>query len=174
MVKVFISYSHDSPEHCGFVRNLSDSLRRDGLDCQIDLYITGFPPEGWQLWMEKQVEKADFVLLVCTHTYLRRYRGEERIGGHGVTFEGAIISQTLYDHYGHNPKFIPIIPDSGSLDNVPLPLKRYSTYCLPDDYGKLYRLLTKQPEYEAPIVGELLSLNPKPGSSNQASPYAPT
>ncbi len=75
MPKIFISYSHDSDEHRDFVRAISDRMRGEGLDCQIDQYINGFPPEGWQHWMEKQIELADFVLLVCTPNYLKRYRG---------------------------------------------------------------------------------------------------
>ena len=61
--RLFISYSHDSGAHRDFVLSLSNRLRADGLDCQIDQYINGFPPEGWQRWMEAQVEEADFVLL---------------------------------------------------------------------------------------------------------------
>ena len=30
------------------------------------------PPEGWQLWMERQIDEADFVLMVCIATYRRR------------------------------------------------------------------------------------------------------
>lgn len=146
MTKIFISYSHDSELHREFVRGISDRLRQEGLDCLIDQYINGFPPEGWQCWMENQIEAADFVLLVCTETYLRRYRKQETEGGRGVTFEGVVISQTLYDHYYRNTKFIPMIPTHGSLDHVPLTLKPYSTYCLPSDYDKLYRVLTGQAE----------------------------
>ncbi|UOG92436.1 MAG: toll/interleukin-1 receptor domain-containing protein [Candidatus Thiothrix sulfatifontis] len=158
MTKVFISYSHDSDAHREFVRGISDRLRKEGLDCLIDLYVNGFPPEGWQRWMENQIEAADFVLLVCTETYLRRYRGQETDGGRGVTFEGVVISQTLYDHYFRNTKFIPLIPTHGSLEHVPLTLKPYSTYCLPSDYDKLYRVLTGQAEYIAPPLGEIRSL----------------
>lgn len=158
MTKIFISYSHDSELHREFVRGISDRLRQEGLDCLIDQYINGFPPEGWQCWMENQIEAADFVLLVCTETYLRRYRKQETEGGRGVTFEGVVISQTLYDHYYRNTKFIPMIPTHGSLDHVPLTLKPYSTYCLPSDYDKLYRVLTGQAEYIAPPLGELRSM----------------
>ena len=38
MTRVFISYSHDSDAHRDFVRGLSDRLRADGLDCQINQY----------------------------------------------------------------------------------------------------------------------------------------
>lgn len=158
---VFISYSHDSDAHREFVRGIADRLRADGLNCQIDQYINGFPPEGWQRWMETQVEQADFVLLVCTETYLKRYRGQDADGGRGVNFEGVVISQTLYDHYYRNTKFIPVIPETGSLDHVPLPLKGFSTYVLPRDYTPLYRVLTDQPATPAPEIGELRYLPPE-------------
>ena len=156
---VFISYSHDSPEHSSFVRSIADRLRADGLNCQIDQYINGFPPEGWQRWMETQLEQADFVLLVCTETYLKRYRGQNSEGGRGVNFEGVVISQTLYDHFYRNTKFIPVIPDAGSLGHVPMPLKGYSTYSLPKDYTTLYRVLTDQHATPAPEIGETVSLD---------------
>jgi tetratricopeptide (TPR) repeat protein len=167
MPKVFISYSHDSDAHREFVRGISDRLRSEGLDCLIDLYVNGFPPEGWQRWMENQIESADFVLLVCTETYLRRYRGQETDGGRGVTFEGVVISQTLYDHYYHNAKFIPVIPDNGNLNHVPLPLKGYSTYHLPNQYDVLYRVLTGQAAYIMPELGEIRSM---PAANGQSSP----
>ena len=59
VTRVFISYSHDSDSHRQFVADLSAALRQDGLDCLIDQYITGFPPEGWQRWMESEIEQAD-------------------------------------------------------------------------------------------------------------------
>jgi len=155
---VFISYSHDSEAHKAFVRSIADQLRKDGLDCQIDQYINGFPPEGWQRWMETQVEDANFVLLVCTEKYLQRYRGQDPDGGRGVNFEGVVISQTLYDAYYRNTKFIPVIPQGGDLEHVPLPLKGCSTYTLPTDYTALYRVLTGQHATPAPEIGEKVVL----------------
>ena len=32
--RVFISYSHDSPEHCHQVLSLAQQLRRDGIDAR--------------------------------------------------------------------------------------------------------------------------------------------
>ena len=154
MTKIFISYSHDSQPHRDFVRGIADRLRKDGLDCVIDQYINGFPPEGWLRWMEDQVEAADFVLLVCTETYLRRYRGHETEGGKGVTFEGVVISQTLYNRYYQNDKFVPVLPESGDFNHVPVPLQGYTAYKLPSEYDNLYRYLTGQPEHIAPAVGK--------------------
>ena len=158
MTKVFISYSHDSDAHRDFVRGIADRLCQEGVDCLIDRYINGFPPEGWPRWMENQIEAADYVLLVCTKTYLRRYRGQETEGGRGVNFEGVVISQTLYDHYYKNSKFIPVIPDDGDFEHVPLPLKPYSTYRLNSQYDAVYRILTGQAEYVRPELGEIRTL----------------
>lgn len=158
MSKVFISYSHDSAEHRAFVLALSNQLRDDGLDCQIDQYVNGFPPEGWPRWMENQLEAADFVLLVCTETYLRRYRGQEIGGGKGVNFEGLVSSQHLYDVHYRNTKFIPVIPETGSFDHVPTPLKGFNTYTLNRDYEELYRYLTQQPKILTPPVKTIKSI----------------
>ena len=73
VVKVFISYSWDFPEHKEKVLALSDQLRQHGIDCQIDRYHQS-PPEGWYRWMMNQVDESDFVLVVCTEKYNLRYR----------------------------------------------------------------------------------------------------
>jgi hypothetical protein len=73
---VFISYSHDSQEHAELVLALSDRLRDDGIDCLLDQYEVS-PPEGWPLWMDRQIHEANFVLMICTPTYFRRVMRKE-------------------------------------------------------------------------------------------------
>jgi SEFIR domain len=77
--KVFISYSHDSPEHQHHVLTLAERLREDGIDARIDRYADD-PEEGWPMWMRNQVSEADRVLLVFTETYARRFLGKEEQG----------------------------------------------------------------------------------------------
>ena len=90
-LKVFISYSHDSPDHADLVLALADRLNGDGLDCSLDQYIDS-PPEGWPRWMDKQLREADFVLIICTATYNRRAMAEEEPGkGLGVRWESTLI-----------------------------------------------------------------------------------
>ena len=87
MTQVFISYSHDSPIHVDRILVLSERLRAEGVDCRIDQYEQS-PAEGWPLWCERQVEQSTFVLVACTETYLRRFKGEEASQiGLGVTCE---------------------------------------------------------------------------------------
>ncbi|WP_211178628.1 MULTISPECIES: SEFIR domain-containing protein [Brasilonema] len=154
--KVFISYSRESDEHNDRILTLSDRLRDEGVDSQIDEYVQ-FPPEGWQRWMENQVEWADFVLVVCTETYNRRFRGKEEPGkGLGVTWEGAIITQQLYDAQRRNTKFIPVVFSSQDAKHIPITLRSYRHYLIDvtkegeEGYLELYRLLTKQ--HSTPIT----------------------
>lgn len=165
-IRVFISYSHDDDAHREFVLRLANRLRAEGIESWIDQYVQGSPPETWQRWMEKQIEQADFVLMVCTPLYLKRFRGEDREGGRGVNFESVLIAQILYDNYYYNPKFIPVIPESGSFEHVPLRLKGYNTYQLFRDYESLYRLLTTQPAITVPPVGQTVRLPEKTLSSS--------
>ena len=165
--KIFISYSHDSEEHSAAVLMLANRLRHDGLDCAIDQYINGFPPEGWQRWMETHIEQADFVLMVCTPLYLKRYRGLDNNGGRGVTFEGGVISQSLYDVYYLNTKFVPILPDGSEVDHIPLPLKSFGAFQIDKEYEGLYRYLTGQAAVVAPDIGEKVEI--KQSHSNSSS-----
>jgi len=76
--KVFTSYAHESEEHNDRVFELSEKLRAEGVDSTIDQYVVS-PPEGWPRWTRSQVQQANFVLLVCTETYQKRYEGTENL-----------------------------------------------------------------------------------------------
>jgi len=160
MPKVFISYSHESPEHLNRVLAFSNRLRKEGVDCYIDQYEQ-WPAEGWPTWCDKQIDRAEFVLVACTQAYLRRFQKEEVPGtGKGVTWEGHIITQDLYDGQGKNTKFIPITFSPADAEFVPKPLKSYPRYGLFDDYDSLYRLLTHQPLVAVPALGDVVRMPP--------------
>jgi len=157
--RVFISYSHDSPEHEDRVLALADRLRQDGVDATIDQYADP-PPDGWPMWMNLQIQNADFVLLVCTETYRRRADLQEQPGkGRGVLWEAKLIYNCLYVAAPHQ-KFIPILFDGGDLSYIPAPLQGLAHYRLDtsDGYEDVYRHLTKQPRHSAPEIGQLKAL----------------
>jgi nucleoside phosphorylase len=159
-LKVFISYSHDSQELLDRVLNLSARLRLDGIDCNIDLYENA-PPEGWLQWMLNQVESADFVLIVCSEQYYRRFRVNEAYGkGKGATWEGGVIVDQLYQDQGQNSKFIPVVLTSEDIQFIPSPLRSITCYQLynNDGYESLYRRLTNQ---LGPILEKTQSLTPR-------------
>jgi formylglycine-generating enzyme required for sulfatase activity len=160
--KVFISYSHDSREHMDRVLTLSDRLRADGIDCHLDQYEES-PPEGWPRWMLNQIQDADVVLVVCTEHYERRFRGREARGrGLGAQWEGAIITQELYEAEAHNTMFIPVLfcPDHSAY--IPIVLRGATYYNLhtEDGYAALYRRLTNQPLIQKPALGSIRPMPP--------------
>lgn len=172
---VFISYSHDSLEHSDRVRDLSDRLLADGIDATIDQYQTA-PPEGWQLWMERQIDTAQFVLLVCTDTYRRRVKKEEAPGkGLGVLWEASLIYSHLYDAGVVNEKFVPIVFESSDTEFIPRPLKPTTYYYVSSDdgYENLYRRLTDQPSHPKPALGDLRKLRPVSGEVRKLQPLEP-
>lgn len=157
--RIFISYTHDSEQQDTQVLALSNQLRTDGLDAIVDQYINGHPPEGWPRWCERQLEVADFVLVVCTETYLRRYNGEEEAGrGLGGSWESLITRQHLYDFQGRNVKYIPVVFATGDIASIPSPLRGYAHYKLIQDYENLYRFLTDQPLQLQPPLGKIRPL----------------
>ena len=168
-MRTFISYTHDSREHMERVLALSNRLRQEGVDSRIDQYEQS-PPEGWPLWCEKQVEQSSFVLVACTETYLRRFKGEEAPGkGLGATWEGHIISQELYNSQGENSKFIPIIFSEQDATYVPRILQGATIYEVLNGYETLYRRLTKQPLIQMPELGTV-----KPMAAREVLPSMPT
>jgi tetratricopeptide (TPR) repeat protein len=172
--KVFISYSHDSPEHADRVLELSDHLRADGIDCVLDQYEES-PPDGFPVWMDRQIRAADFVLMICTPTYFRRVMREEEPGkGHGVAFESTLIYQYIYNEGTSNKRFIPVLLEGGDASAIPTPWQGVKKYrpMTQEGYEELYRRLTGQPLTPKPDLGQLRKMPPRERthdfSSNQA------
>jgi len=159
-ITLFTSYSHDSAEHERRVLTLSDRLRNDGVDANLDQYESA-PPDGWPFWMERQIRDSRFVLVVCSATYLRRVeRREEPDKGHGVVWETNFIYNYLYAQKVSNEKFIPVLFEGSSPEDIPQPLKGFTYYRADtaEDYDKLYRRLTNQPLVRKPLLGSLKSV----------------
>lgn len=160
--KVFISYSHDSRSHLDQVLELADRLRAEGIDCNLDQYEPA-PTEGWPRWMDRQFKDADYILVICTETYCRRFEGREEHGkGLGVKWEGAIITDELYRNETVNKRFIPIVFTDADAAHVPERLQHFMRYDVTDEsqYESLYRHLTGQPRVVKPPLGKLRSFEP--------------
>lgn len=145
--RVFVSYSHDSREHMDRVLALCDRLRREGVEAELDQYEP-VPREGWPRWTARKVEQADFVLIVCTETYRRRFDGHEEVGkGSGVHWEGSRVFQALYDAGAQNDKFLPVLFSPADEAHIPWVLRGTTHFVVSDKegYEQLHRYLTAQP-----------------------------
>jgi hypothetical protein len=164
---VFVSYSHDSPQHLERVRSLAGRLRDNGVECEIDQYEGG-PSEGWPNWMARRINDADWVLVICTPTYHRRVTGEEADGvGRGAKYEGLLINQEIFEAGGQNDRFLPVVFEPGHTTAIPAWLQAFTHYDLSNKngYEGLYRRITRQPLIERPPLGQIVPMPPV--STNQ-------
>ena len=168
MGTVFISYSHDSPELKEQVLALSERLRQDGIETKVDQYVRGTPPQKWPRWMLDQIDWANHVLLICTETYYRRFRGHEVLSkGKGADWEGAVITQEIYDSKSTTTKFVPVLFTPDHEPFIPEPVRGDTHYVLNSEggYQSLLDFLLDQVGIEPGPVGE-----PKKKARKQVAP----
>ena len=166
--QVFISYSYETPEHKKQVLEVSKRLRDDGVATQLDQYVNGTPEQTWPRWMLDQLDWADYVLCICTETYYRRFRGYEEPGtGKGADWEGAIITQEIYDRKNLTKKLVPVLFKLSDKKFIPEPLHGHTFYVwnTKAGYENLYAFLhgradVKPRQLGTPKIGELPRIEP--------------
>jgi hypothetical protein len=161
--RVFISYSQDNkpPEHCDRVHALANRLRIEGVDVAIDLYVPS-PEEGWPQWMRRQIRESDFVLCVCSTAYLERFENDKAsTKGRGARFEGSIITNEVYQQSCQDNKFVPVLFDGATEQDIPVVLQTRTYYRLPVQYDNLFAQLTGQTVHFKPPIGGIRKLNPR-------------
>jgi tetratricopeptide (TPR) repeat protein len=162
--KVFISYSHDTPEHIERVLALGQRLLTDGVDVVLDRLVFP-PPSNWPLWMEDQMSKADFILVACSEGYLKKVQRKTKKGtGKGVKFESLLSYQQIYDNDSDSSQFIPVLLERGEYEHIPKPMRggnHYKPGTQKGDYEALLRHLTNQPEFIRSRPGPLRDLPPR-------------
>lgn len=150
--KVFVSYSHDSQEHKKWVLDLATRLRGSGVDAIIDQWELR-PGDDLPHFMETHLADSDYVIMVCTDTYV----GKANKGKGGVGYEKMIITADLLSNIDSN-KVIPIIRQSGT-HNVPtfLKTKLFIDFSRSSDYeysfDELVRTFHDSPLFEKPEIG---------------------
>lgn len=105
---VFISYSHDTPEHKQWVLKLAADLRSNGVDTMIDHWDLS-PGDDIPTFMEQGLSSAESVVVVCSERYVQR----ANCGQGGVGYEKMIVTAELIENLG-TKKFIPIVRNGGT------------------------------------------------------------
>jgi hypothetical protein len=100
---VFVSYSHDSPEHKNWVCDFAELLVVAGVDAVLDQWHLR-PGQDIVSFMNHGLARADRVLLICTESYVEK----SETGTGGVGYERLIVSSEIAAKSGTD-KFIPII-----------------------------------------------------------------
>lgn len=103
---VFISYSHDTPEHKQWVLRLATDLRTNGVDATLDQWDL-VPGQDIAAFMAHGIAQSDRVLLICSDNYVTK--AEQGTGG--VGYERLIVTAELVQNID-TKKFIPLIRNS--------------------------------------------------------------
>jgi hypothetical protein len=111
--KVFISYSHDTPQHKEWVRNLASALRANGIDAVLDQWDLS-PGQDMAAFMTGGIQAANRVLLICTGPYVSKAEA----GTGGVGYERLIVTAEVVGSID-TIKFIPIVRDNATARKVP-------------------------------------------------------
>ena len=123
--RVFISYSHGSPQHNDRVLALAQQLRLDGVVSELDQFHKDDKLIEWPQWCEEQLrpEKSQYVLCVCTAEY--KLRIENRVPadiGKGTLWEGRLIYNYLYKNK-ENSRLVPVLLAPDGEDCLPIVLQ---------------------------------------------------
>ena len=154
--KVFISYSHDSPEHKRWVSELAAKLRRNGIDAILDQWDLGLGDDVTVTrFMERGIVDANRVLVICTDKYVSKANAEEG----GVGYERMIVNAELVRNLGTD-KFIPIIRQASGKEKTPtfLGTRVYADFRSDSQFDaeceKLIHELHEIPIVEKPPLGK--------------------
>lgn len=150
--RVFVSYSHDSTTHKKWVLEFSTTLRNQGVDAVLDQWDLK-PGDDLPHFMESQLEKCDFSLMICTDQYVSK----ANTGEGGVGYEKMIMTSSLLSKIDSN-KVIPIIRQNGTnIRPTFLKSKLYVDFSNDDSidssFNDLLRVLLDAPLYKKPKIG---------------------
>lgn len=150
--RVFISYSHDSAEHKSWVLSFATTLRNRGIDAVLDQWDLR-PGDDLPHFMETELSKCDYVIIVCSETYVSKANAGEG----GVGYEKMIVTASLLQRIDSN-KIIPVIRQT-STPVLPtfLQSKLYINFSNDSEVeyslDELLRTLLDAPLFEKPTIG---------------------
>ena len=111
--RIFVSYTHESPDHKRWVSDLARKLRDNGVDVVLDQWDLGLGDDA-TLFMEKGIGDAERVLLVCTPSYCRK--ANEGMGG--VGYERLVVTSEIAAKIDTN-KFICVLRAGSKDESIP-------------------------------------------------------
>ncbi len=150
--RVFISYSHDSPEHKGWVLDLATRLRNNGVDAVIDMWELQ-PGGDLPHFMETNIAAAKYVVMICTSRYVEKANE----GKGGVGYEKMILTSEYLTKIDER-KIIPIVRQMGTR-SLPtfLKSKLYVDFSVDESFeyafDELVRTIHDSPLFIKPEVG---------------------
>ena len=157
LVRVFISYSWgEGDDYRLWVKRLAVRLRADGVDAMCDAWME----DGVTIpdFMNREVRKADKVLLLCSPTYRTKvHQAEEGVRQTGSGWELGLLTSAIFAGAVGKAKVLPALARGEWTDSAPdyllgLPyvdLRDEETF--EQDYSRLLTRITVGPEKPPPL-----------------------
>ncbi|GLW91300.1 toll/interleukin-1 receptor domain-containing protein [Actinokineospora globicatena] len=167
MPRVFVSYTHDSEEHKDAVLHLAHALSANGVSVCLDRWH--LERQDWYTWAVREIESADFVVVVASARYRTVTDGygtpTENLG---LQCEAAILREKLQSERPlWTRKILPVLLPGRGIGDIPLvfqpnsvnhyPIADYTT----DGMEDLLRVIHGKPAYERPLPGTPPPLPPR-------------
>ncbi|WP_410614690.1 SEFIR domain-containing protein [Amycolatopsis sp. lyj-109] len=169
--RVFVSYTHDSPEHKDHVLAFSEFLERNGVDVTLDQWKLAHRRD-WYTWAIGSIENADYVIVVASERYREVADGYASAGDNrGLQSEAALLREKLHsDRPTWTRKILPVVLPGHTPAEIPAFLQPQTA----DHYDvtdftvaggeSLIRVLTGQAPYVKPVRGRTPELPPRSAS----------
>jgi hypothetical protein len=137
--RIFISYSHHPDAQKEVVDLMLARLRGYPLEVHADTdnELPQGPQEGWITWMREQIDRADWILAVCSPPYRIAWEKKAPQGSRGATYESALLLEELYRNGMVNRRIIPVVPPGVGEESVPRELRDYTRYQIPVEIATL-------------------------------------
>lgn len=152
--RVFMSYSHDSADHKGWVLQLATRLMSNGVDVVLDQWSLSLG-RNLPLFMESGLTSSERVLVISSTNYVTK--ANKRDGGAG--YETMILSADMMGGDIHKDRIIPVVRNNTGGSAVPTFLSGALYVDMRDDsqyedrYEELLRTLLGVPKAVKPELG---------------------
>ena len=130
--RVFISYAWEDEESNNWIQEFAHALMKEGINVYYDRKDLTYG-DSISEYMEKNIENADYILVICTKKY--KEKSKLRIGGVGYEVN-IIVNQMMNDN--KKKKIIPILREGSQETSIPLFLsgKYYIDFSSQENYSE--------------------------------------
>ena len=140
----FISYAWGDPSHVSWVKRFSEMLSNAGIDVWLDKWTI---KRGHILTeFVKKIEKADWVIVVGTKLYLKKYNKRAKSIGekeHVARIEGLLIDYLISYSTKMGNKVIPVLLEGTSEESLPFMVqpKIAAEFTINDYFEEILKLI---------------------------------
>ena len=114
-----------------YVINLANFLRHCGVNCDIPSYHLNEDVKDWDDFIAKCIEKAEYILLVCTKELNEKLTGQSHNKVEMINAGGPyIFSSTLKSLLAKSKKTLPVILEEGNKKYIPHLLQSTTIYTI--------------------------------------------